>query len=258
VLHRVYQPLIAAGARYHATDVHTAELAKHACNAFLAMKVSFANGLARVCEASGADVVAIADIMGSDPRIGREFLDAGLGWGGYCFPKDLAAFRAQSSKLGYRFRMLEEIEALNDEALDSAVHKVKDALWNLEHKRVLLLGLAFKAGTDDVRESPALRLARRLMEGGACVVGCDPRAGVRAAAALPGLEVADDLYAAAVGAECIVICTDWPEYRDLDLVRLKGIVDVPIIVDCRNLLDIDEVAQSGFTYIPTGRPAVNQ
>src|SRR5260370_21591377 len=139
--------MIAGGGRSSPSDVATAELATHACNAFLALKISFANGLARVCEASGADVVDVADIMGSDPRIGRDFLDAGLGWGGSCFPKDLAAFRAQSERLGYRFRLLDEVAQINDEALTSIFNKIREALWNLEGKRVVLLGLAFKPGT---------------------------------------------------------------------------------------------------------------
>ena len=256
IMRRLYEPMIAAGGRYFATDVPTAELAKHACNAFLALKISFANGLARVCEASGADVVAVADIMGSDPRIGRDFLDAGLGWGGSCFPKDLAAFRAQSTRLGYEFGLLDEVVKINDEALAAAFNKIKEALWNLEGKRVVLLGLAFKPGTDDVRESPALRLARMLLDGGATVVGVDPQAGPAAAARLPGLEVVDDVYAGADGADCLVVCTDWPEFATLDLVRLKGILTVPILVDGRNLFDARAAREAGFSYFPTGRPAL--
>jgi UDPglucose 6-dehydrogenase len=222
VMRELYAPLVAAGTRYFATDVATAELAKHACNAFLALKVSFANGLARVCEAAGADVVAIADVMGSDRRIGRDFLNAGLGWGGSCFHKDLAAFRALSDRLGYHFGLLDAIIRLNDEALESAYRKIEEALWNLEGKRVVLLGLAFKPGTDDVRESPALRLARRLLDGGAWVTGYDPAAGPVAAAEVDGLELAGDVYAAAQGADCLVVCTEWPEFAGLDLAALKG------------------------------------
>lgn len=256
IMRRLYEPMIADGGHYFATDVPTAELAKHACNAFLALKISFANGLARVCEASGADVVAVADIMGSDPRIGRDFLDAGLGWGGSCFPKDLAAFRAQSTRLGYEFGLLDEVVKINDEALVSAFNKIKEALWNLEGKRVLLLGLAFKPGTDDVRESPALRLAQMLLDGGATVLGVDPEAGAAAAARVEGLEVVDDVYAAADGADCLVVCTEWPEFADLDLVRLKGILTVPILVDGRNLFDARAARDAGFSYFPTGRPAL--
>ncbi len=257
VMRELYAPIVQGGAKYFATDLPTAELAKHACNAFLALKISFANGMARICELAGADVVAIADIMGSDPRIGRDFLNAGLGYGGSCFPKDIAAFRAQAARLGYEFTLLDEIVKINDQAVAAAVEKIKDVLWNLEQKRILLLGLAFKPGTDDVRQAPALHLARRLMEGGARVVGYDPRAGDAAAAELAGLEVAEDPYIAAEGADCLVVSTEWPEFRELDLIRLKGVLTHPIIVDCRNLFDPETVGGAGFTYVPTGRPPLN-
>ena len=257
VMRDLYEPLIRDSVVYHATDISTAELAKHACNAFLALKVSFANALARICEASGADVVAVADIMGSDPRIGRAFLDAGLGYGGYCFPKDLAAFRAQATRLGYDFRLLDEIVRINDQALESTFAKIKEAMWNLEDKRIVLLGLSFKPGTDDVRESPPLRLAHLLVEAGARVIGYDPRAGANAKAEVADLEIFDDPYAAAEGAHCLVVCTEWPEFAELDLVKLKGILTNPIVVDARNLFDPEVMAGAGFTYIPVGRPTVN-
>jgi UDPglucose 6-dehydrogenase len=258
VMRQLYEPFVASGARYFATDVSTAELAKHACNAFLALKISFVNGLARLCEACGADVEDIADIMGADPRIGRAFLNAGLGWGGSCFPKDLAAFRAQSNRLGYHFGLLDEIVNINNEALQASFDKIKDLLWNLEGKRIVVLGLSFKPGTDDVRESPALHLARLLMQAGARVTGCDPQAGPAAAREAPGLELADDVYSAAEGADCLVLATEWPEFVDLDFARLKGVLAVPLMVDCRNLYDPKALAQAGFTYVPTGRPGLNR
>jgi UDPglucose 6-dehydrogenase len=257
VIRKLYEPLIGPRTVYHSVDLRTAELAKHACNAFLALKISYANALARICEASGADVAAVADIMGSDPRIGRAFLDAGLGYGGYCFPKDVAAFKAQAGRLGYDFGLLDEVMKINQQAVESAFAKVKDALWNLESKRVALLGLAFKPGTDDVREAPALYLAQKLLDAGATVVGYDPQANENAKAELPGIETSDDPYAAAEGAHCVVVCTEWPELRALDLPRLKGILTRPIIVDARNLLDPEKAAEAGFTYVPTGRPPVN-
>lgn len=257
LVRELYAPVMTGDCRYFEVDIHTAELAKHACNAFLALKISFANALARVCEASGADVVSVADIMGSDKRIGREFLNAGLGYGGYCFPKDLLAFKAVAGRLGYEFGLLGEVMKINREALDATVAKIKDALWNVESKKILLLGLSFKPGTDDVRESPALNLARELARAGARVVGHDPQAGEAARRELPGLEVVGDLYEGAEGAHCIVVCTEWPEYAGLDLVRLKGIVTLPVIVDGRNLLDGEAVAQAGFSYLPTGRPPLN-
>jgi UDPglucose 6-dehydrogenase len=191
--------------------------------------------------------------MGSDPRIGRAFLDAGLGWGGYCFPKDLQAFERLAARLGYDFPLLREVERINDEAIVAAVEKVKDALWNLEDKRIALLGLSFKPGTDDVRLSPALALARKLIDEGAEVVGYDPEAGANAKSDLPELVVAPGVYDALDGAHCVVVCTEWDEFRSLDLDRAKELLAHPIIVDGRNLFEPAEVRGRGFVYYGTGR-----
>ncbi|MGH2753205.1 MAG: UDP-glucose dehydrogenase family protein [Actinomycetota bacterium] len=256
VMRELYRPLIDAGADWIATDVRTAELAKHACNAFLSMKISFANAMARLCELADADVVAVAEAMGSDERIGRAFLGAGLGYGGYCFPKDLAAFGALANRLGYDFALLKEIAKINDEAVTSTFKKIEEAMWNLEEKKIALLGLAFKAGTDDTRLSPSLVLARSLIEAGAQVVGYDPQANANAKADVAGLDVAPDAYEALQDAHCAVISTEWHEFRDLDLERARDAMAFPIIVDARNLLDGPSVAAAGFTYIPTGRPVL--
>lgn len=257
-MRRLYEPLIRDGAKLIETDIETAELAKHASNAFLALKVSYANALARVCELAGADVTAVADVMGSDPRIGRAFLDAGLGWGGYCFPKDLQAFDRLSSRLGYDFGLLREVERINDEAIDAAVEKVRDALWNLEDKRVALLGLSFKPRTDDVRLSPALALARRLIAEGAATVGYDPEAGANAKSEVPALEVAPSVYDALDGAHCMVVCTDWDEFRSIDLPRVKELLAHPIVVDGRNLFDPHIMRAHGFVYYGTGRAPLSE
>jgi UDPglucose 6-dehydrogenase len=254
-MRRVYQPLIDDGGRLIETDIQTAELAKHACNAFLAMKISYVNALARLCERSGADVTAIADVMGADPRIGRSFLDAGMGYGGFCFPKDIQAFERLAARMGYQFPLLREVARINDEAIDATLDKVKDALWNLEDKRVALLGLAFKPGTDDVRFSPALTLARKLLREGAHVVGYDPEASANAKAEIPDLGIAPDAYEAITGAHCIVLCTDWPEFADLDFHRIRELVEYPVVVDGRNLFDSGAMRNLGFTYYPTGRGA---
>lgn len=254
-MRRVYEPFTVNGARLIETDIATAELAKHSCNAFLALKVSFSNALARICERSGADVSAVADIMGSDSRIGRAFLDAGLGFGGYCLPKDLMAFDRLSHRLGYDFTLLREIQKINDEAIEAALTKVEDALWNLEYKRIALLGLAFKSGTDDVRYSPALALARKLIHEGAHVVGYDPKAGPNAKNEVHELEIAPDPYEAIQGAHCVVTCTDWPEFLMLDLDRIRKEMTYPIVVDGRNIFDPDRMKTLGFNYHPTGRPA---
>jgi UDPglucose 6-dehydrogenase len=252
-MRRLYDPLIRDGSHLIETDLPTAELAKHACNAFLALKISFANAMARLCERAGADVTAVVDVMGSDPRIGRAFLDAGLGYGGFCFPKDLQAFERLAARLGYDFPLLREVERINGEAVDATFDKVKDALWNLEDKRIALLGLSFKPNTDDVRFSPALALARRLLDEGAAVVGYDPRAGANAKSELPELEVASSADDAMGGAHCMVVCTDWDEFRSLDLRRAKSLLAHPIVVDGRNLFEPDEMKTAGFVYYGTGR-----
>jgi UDPglucose 6-dehydrogenase len=253
VMRRLYRPLIDKGHIYIETDVKTAELAKHASNAFLALKISFANALARICEQTGADVVDVTNIMGSDPRIGSSFLRAGLGYGGFCFPKDLQAFDYLSTRLGYDFPLLREVARINDEAIDAAVEKVKEALWNLEDKTIALLGLAFKPDTDDVRFSPALAVARRLLAEGARVVGCDPQASARAKEELPELDIAPDAYEAATGAHCLVVCTEWAEFSILDLDRLRGVMAFPLVVDGRNMFDPGSMAAAGFSYYPAGR-----
>ena len=255
-MRRLYQPYLNSGARLFETDLQTAELAKHACNAYLALKVSFANAMAQVCERTHADVTTIRSIMESDPRIGVGHLNAGLGYGGSCFPKDLAAFQRLVHRIGYRFPLLDEIQRLNDEALGSVFSKIEDVLWNLEGKKVALLGLAFKAGTDDVRYSPALNLAERLLAEGVEVAGYDPAAGDAAREALPALQVSDDAYSALMGANCAVLCTEWDEFRHIDTSKIKEVMAWPILIDGRNLFDPNVMRDEGFVYLPTGRPAV--
>jgi UDPglucose 6-dehydrogenase len=254
VMRSVYRPLMDRGCIYIETDIRTAELAKHATNAFLAMKISYANALARVCELAGADVVSVAGIMGSDPRIGRDFLDAGLGYGGFCFPKDVQGFERLAAQLGYDFALLREVRRINDEAVDATFEKVRDGLWNVEDKTVALLGLAFKPGTDDVRFAPALSLARRLISEGARVAGYDPVASENAKRDVPQLEVAASPYDAAAGAHCVVLCTEWPEFQQLDLDKLRSVMTYALAVDARNVLDQEAMRNAGFTLYPTGRP----
>ncbi len=252
-MRQVYQPLTEKGIPLVETDVRTAELSKLASNAFLATKVSFANALARVAELTGADVVRVTEVMGADPRIGTAFLSAGLGFGGYCLPKDTQTLERIAERAGYDFGLIREADRVNEEAVTAVAGKVAEALWNLEGKRIALLGLAFKAGTDDVRCAPALTLARRFADEGAVVVGHDPMAAAEARAALPELQIADDPYEAVAGAHCVVICTEWPEYRELDLNRLRRLVSYPIVVDGRNVLDPDRAQSAGLTYLSVGR-----
>jgi UDPglucose 6-dehydrogenase len=257
-LERLYAPMIGAGTRFVFTDVASAELAKHATNSFLALKISFANALARMCERSGADVTVVADVMGFDARIGRAFLDAGIGFGGYCLPKDVAALERLGAQLGYPFPMLHEVNRVNAEAVDAVAARVEEAVWNIEGKRIAIWGLAFKPDTDDVRSSPALALAERLIEGGAHVTAFDPKAASPARDELPALRVANSAFDAASGAHCLVVATDWDEFRQVDLQKLRTLMAHPVVVDGRNLFDPDAMRETGFWYYPTGRPAVIQ
>ena len=252
-LRELYAPVLAAGHPMIRTDPRTAELSKLASNAFLATKISFANSLARVAELSGADVEGVSEIMGADPRIGPAFLHAGMGYGGYCLPKDIVTLEKVAERLGYDFGILREAIQVNDETLVAMLRKVEEAVWNLEGKTVALFGLAFKPGTDDVRAAPALALAVALRAEGARVTGYDPMAGRPAVSADPALKVAADPYAAAEGAHCVVLCTEWPEFRDLDLQRLSAAMAQPAIVDGRNLLDADAMVAAGFHYLSVGR-----
>jgi UDPglucose 6-dehydrogenase len=253
VFAEIYAPLLDRGVPLVRTDPRSAELAKLASNAFLATKLSFVNALARMGERCNADADDVAAIMGADPRIGHAFLAAGMGYGGYCLPKDVATLERVADRLGYDFGLLRETARINDEAIETIARTIEEAVWNLEGKTVALLGLAFKSGTDDVRGAPALALAERLAAEGAAVTGYDPMAGPAARSSAPAMTVADDAYQAASAAHCAVICTEWPEFLDLDLARLKGVMAQPVIVDGRNLLDEQIVREAGFQYVPVGR-----
>lgn len=252
-MRQVFAPLIDAGSRFVATDPHTAELAKLACNGFLATKISFANALARVAERAGADVDVVTGVMGDDPRIGPDFLGAGLGYGGYCLPKDVPALERMAARYGYDFGLLRETMRVNDEALDVVMDNVVHAVGSLSGARIGVLGLAFKPGTDDVRSSPSLALVRRLLEAGASVVAFDPKVTSGAMPPVAGLEHGADAYSVADGADCVVIATDWPEFAQLDLHELASRASRAILIDGRNLIDADVAAAAGFTYVGVGR-----
>ena len=258
VLERLYAPMIGEGIRCIVTDIPTAELAKSASNAFLAMKISFANALARLCERGGADVTAVADVMGADPRIGRAFLNAGIGYGGYCLPKDVAALERLAARLGYAFPLLDAVVRINEEAVEAVLARVEEAVWNVEGKRIALLGLSFKPDTDDVRTSPALTIAARLLAEGAEVIGYDPQAAEPALAEVPGLHTASSAMEAVTGAHCVVLATEWAEFAALDLAALRDAMAHPVVVDGRNLFDPAAMRDAGFWYYPTGRPPVLQ
>jgi UDPglucose 6-dehydrogenase len=257
-IRELYAPLLRTGVGWVETDHATAELAKHACNAFLATKVSFVNAVARVCELAGADVADIARAMGMDPRIGPSYLEAGLGYGGYCLPKDLASLEHQAEALGYEFALLRVVADANHDAMEATVRKVEAALGGLAGRHVALLGLAFKPETDNVTAAPALALGRRLIEAGATVTGYDPAAGANAKDELPELAVIGDPYSALQGADCAVVCTEWEEMANLDLARVREAMRGAVVVDGRNVFDPRTMAEAGFTYLPTGRPAREQ
>jgi UDPglucose 6-dehydrogenase len=235
------------------TDIASAELIKHASNSFLALKITFANALADICEKAGGDVLEVVKGVGLDKRIGRAFLNAGLGFGGSCFPKDLRAFVKIAERTGYDFTLLKEVTRLNAARQAQVVEKLRQALWILAGKRIGLLGLAFKPHTDDVREAPALAITKRLLAEGACVQGYDPQAGAKAHEAVPELQLCPDPYAAAAGAEALILCTEWPEFTSLDFARLKAGMVRPLLLDGRNALDRETLTALGFEYLGIGR-----
>jgi UDPglucose 6-dehydrogenase len=254
-LRELYDPILErSGAPFLATDRATAELIKHASNAFLATKISFINSVARVCERSGADVELVARGMGLDPRIGVHFLKAGAGYGGSCFPKDVAAFAHRSRELGVDFGILNEVAKINHEARRAVVDKVRDALWHLDGKRIGMLGLSFKPNTDDLREAPSIDVIRDLLADGAQVVAYDPVAGEQAARTVPGLELAGKAVEVADGAHALVLMTEWAEFGDLDPDDLRARMAYPILVDARNALDAGAFVAAGFTVAGVGRP----
>lgn len=236
------------------TGVKSAELIKHASNAFLALKISFINSVANVCELVGADVREVATGMGTDSRIGPRFLNPGIGYGGSCFPKDVLAFRSVARNVGYDFALLTEVMAVNEDQKLRFVAKVREALWTLRGKKLAVLGLAFKGGTDDVRDSPALDLVERFIAEGAQVTAYDPAAIPRAQALLPSDSIlyANDAYEACDGADALLILTEWPEFAVLDLQRVRGLLKLPIVLDGKNLLDPDAVRSAGLHYFGVG------
>ncbi|MFP4311881.1 MAG: UDP-glucose dehydrogenase family protein [Nitriliruptoraceae bacterium] len=253
-LREVYAPMVErVGCPVVETDVPTAELIKHASNAFLATRLSFINAVANVCDRVGADIEVVAEGMGYDARIGPAFLSAGLGYGGSCFPKDVDAFAYIAREVGYEFRLLEEVRAVNAGQRKVVLDRLRDELWHLQDKTVAILGAAFKPGTDDLREAPALYLARDLLAEGAHVRIYDPVALEGVAAELPEVELVTDPMEAVRGAHAAVIATEWDEIASLDPVDLKEALGYPIVVDGRNCLDAEAALAAGLHYHGIGR-----
>jgi len=248
-------------ARLIATSAKSAELIKHASNAFLAMKISFINAVAAVCESVGADVGQVREGMGADVRIGKRFLNPGVGYGGSCFPKDVKAFRAVAHHCGYDFGMLDEVMKINDEQRQRFIKKVRNALWILKGKRLAVLGLAFKGGTDDIRDSQAIAIVQLLLKEGCRIAAFDPAAmpKTQASGVFPGEAVffAENPYVAAKDADAVLVLTDWEEFATLDLERLRAALKHPIMIDGRNLFQPQTMSELGFTYISIGRPEVS-
>jgi UDPglucose 6-dehydrogenase len=266
LLEEVYQPVLEqsfacpvhenCGSRprvpFVVTDINSAELIKHASNSFLAMKISFINMIADLCEAVGADVGKVAEAVGMDKRIGGSFLRPGVGFGGSCFPKDLQAFVRVGEDAGCAFTLLREVERINESRIDLFVKKIKNELWVVRGKRIGVWGLAFKPCTDDVRSSPSLAVIRRLLAEGARMRAYDPQAMEKARAEVPEIEYCADAYAAAEGAEAVLALTEWGEFLRLDLTRVRQIMARPLILDGRNMFSRTAMVGHGFEYVDIG------
>ncbi|MBL0059380.1 MAG: UDP-glucose/GDP-mannose dehydrogenase family protein [Elusimicrobia bacterium] len=237
------------------TDIKSAELIKHASNSFLAAKISFANALATLCDRVGADVTLVTQGMGADPRIGPAFLRAGIGYGGSCFPKDVSAFIHMAETAGVDFKLLRAVREINDQAKLWAVDRLKKSLWNLRGKTIAVWGLAFKPDTDDLRNAPALDIIRGLQNEGCQVNAYDPVAMTKARIQMKNVRFCRDPYDAARGADAVLLATEWKEFRDVNLAKVKSLLRTPVFLDGRNLYDPAVVSALGFQYHSVGRSA---
>jgi len=276
IARRIYQPLIdgsyfsrpdhisgprdlSSGVLYLETSAQSAELIKHASNAFLAMKISFINAVSNICELVGSDVNEVAIGVGADSRIGGKFLNAGIGYGGSCFPKDVRAFYKIAESVGYDFELLKAVEQINSNQQTYFMKKLRTALWTLKGKRIGVLGLAFKGGTDDIRESPGINIIKSLLSEGCSVSAYDPAAMEKSRMVLPEQEnliYASSEFDAARDAHALLVVTEWPQFAEVDLSRLRGVMRYPVVIDGRNLFSLKAMAEAGFHYYCVGRPFV--
>ncbi len=240
--------------RFLVTTINSAELIKHASNSFLALKISYANLIADICEQMGADITQVSEAMGMDPRIGRAFLNAGLGFGGFCLPKDVQAFIHLGETAGVDMAMLRSAEEINKSRVVKYVNRLRKLLWVLKGKHVGILGLAFKPFTDDIRFAPAIDLIKALEAEGARLKAYDPEAMERAASVLPGVELCRTAEQVAEDVDALVVATEWPEFKKLDWQNLLERMSRPLVLDCRNLLDSDMMTSLGYEYYCVGRP----
>jgi UDPglucose 6-dehydrogenase len=250
ILRKLYSPLKAP---LVVTNITTAEIIKHACNSFLSIKISYINAVANICERVNADVEKVAEGMGYDKRIGRQFLNAGAGFGGNCFPKDLDAFIHLAEKKGYDFEMLKAARKINHDQKKILLKKIEDALWIIKGKTIGVLGLSFKAETDDIRNSIAIDMIELLQAQGARIKAFDPQAMEKAKNELKGVTLAKNAYDAVKNSDCLLIMTEWPEFKELDLKKIKKLLRQPVIVDGRNLFDPAQMKLMGFLYKCIGR-----
>src|SRR3989344_5450032 len=250
LMEKLYSPLKAP---ILFTDIKSAEIIKHASNSFLATKVSFINAISRICELAGADVENDAEGMGMDKRIGRQFLDAGIGYGGFCFPKDAEAFIRISEKLGYDFKLLKATQEINHNQITHFVRKIEKALWVLKGKTIGVLGLAFKPNTDDMRFAPSIDIIRELQKEGAKIKAYDPESMERSKEILSDIEYCENPYDAAENADALLILTEWDEFKGLDLKKLKSLMKHHLIIDGRNIYNPDDMKKEGFNYVSIGR-----
>src|SRR6187401_1472298 len=255
LMKKVYEPFMAP---ILVTDINSAELIKHCANSFLALKISYINAVSAICEASGADVEKVADGIGMDHRIGRDFLNAGIGYGGSCFPKDIAAFITISERLGVPFTLLKEVQRINEGQKARFLKTIRETLWVLREKRIAVWGLTFKPDTDDLRSSVAIEVVEQLLREGAQVVAYDPKAmqKARSIKAIADAEFASSALEAVNDAEALVIATEWNEFANVDLAVVKEKMTTPIVFDGRNLLDPETMGRLGFHYYSIGRASV--
>jgi UDPglucose 6-dehydrogenase len=255
LMKKVYEPFMAP---ILVTDINSAELIKHAANSFLALKISYINAVSAICEASGADIEKVADGIGMDKRIGRSFLNAGIGYGGSCFPKDIAAFITICDQLGVPFTLLKEVQRINADQKNRFLKAIRETLWVLRDKKIAVWGLAFKPNTDDLRSSVAIELVADMLKEKAHVTVYDPKAmeKAREAEAIAGAKFADSALEAAEGAEALIIATEWSEFANVDLEEVKKKMTTPIVFDGRNLFDPETMAKLGFHYHSIGRASV--
>lgn len=253
IMQDLYRPLYLLETPFVVTDIPTAEMIKYASNAFLAVKISFINEIANLCERVGADVQLTAKAMGLDKRIGSKFLHAGPGFGGSCFPKDVSALIRTGEGVGYDLKIARAAATVNAEQQVLMVEKIRKALGGLQGKTVALLGLSFKPNTDDLREAPALTIAERLLEEGCVVRAYDPASLQGALELLPKIVPCTDAYHAAEGADALVLVTEWNQFRNLDLARIKAALRQPLFIDLRNVYEPARMESLGFWYVAVGR-----